>query len=67
VVVGNPLDTRNDTRVRSRSALVENLDTDDLDGLGNAVGASTDGTRAVSSVSVLISVLSIKSVRIQKN
>jgi hypothetical protein len=66
MVVGNPLDTRDNTRVGARSAGIENLDTDNLDGLRDTVGASTDGSGAVSTVSVLISVLILGSVARQQ-
>lgn len=47
----NPVDTSNDTGGGTRTIVSQNLDGDDVDGLCNAIGGSTDGTSDVGSMS----------------
>lgn len=57
MVCSNPLDTRDNTSSGSRSCAVENLDGDKADLLGNTIGLTSNSTGAVSTVSILVSVL----------
>ncbi len=52
----DPLDTGDDAGVGAGSAGIEDLDGDEVGVLGNAVSGASDGTRAVSSVAVLIGI-----------
>jgi hypothetical protein len=58
-VVGDIVDTSNDTRVGSRTAGIEDLDSVELGALGDTVGLGADGTGAVSAVAVAIGVLAV--------
>jgi len=55
-VGGNPVHTRDDTGGGARSGGAQDLDTDQLDLLGNTVLGTTDGTGNVGAVSVLVNV-----------
>jgi hypothetical protein len=61
-VVGNVVDTSNDTRVGSRTTGVENLDSVELGRLGDTVGLRTDSTSAVSTVAIAIGVRAVTSI-----
>jgi len=50
-VTSEPLNSSNNFFVGSRATRVQDTDGDELDRAGNTVGLSSDGTRAVSSVS----------------
>lgn len=52
----DPVKSSDDSRGGTRALTVENLDTDEVDLLGNTVGVSSDGTGDVGTVTVLISV-----------
>jgi hypothetical protein len=58
-VVGDVVDAGNDTRVGSRTAGIEDLDSVELGALGDTVGLGADGTGAVSAVAVAIGVLAV--------
>lgn len=52
----DPVKSSNDSRSGTRALTVEDLDTDEVDLLGNTVGVSSDGTSDVGTVTVLVGV-----------
>lgn len=56
-VLGDPVDTGDDTRVASTAAGAEDLYGDNTCGLGNTVGATSNGTGTVSSVAITVGIL----------
>lgn len=60
-IVGDKVDTSNDTRVGTRTLSVEDLDSVKLSVLSDTVGLGANGTGAVSAVAVAVSVVTITS------
>ena len=61
-VVGDEVDTGNDTRVGARTTGIEDLDSVKLGLLGHTVGLGSDRTSAVGTVTVSVRVLTITSI-----